>query len=149
MDVVDTRTRSRMMAGIRGANTAPEIVVRRALHRAGFRFRLNVRELPGKPDIVLPKHRAAIFVHGCFWHRHEGCRYTAIPATRPDFWAKKFDRNVERDNHAVEALRKGGWRVAILWECATRAFDETYREQLFGWLRSGGDMLIVGEAPQD
>src|SRR5689334_847166 len=104
-----------MMAGIGRRNTKPELVVRRALHRAGFRFRLDVQSLPGRPDIVLPKHRAVIFVHGCFWHRHAGCRFTTCPSTRPMFWERKFASNVARDRSVTAQLRDMGWRVATVW----------------------------------
>lgn len=119
-DVVDKKTRSRMMSGIRSTNTRPELAVRRTLHAAGLRYRLHVSDLPGKPDIVLHRHKLCIFVHGCFWHRHAGCRLTATPATRSEFWLDKFAQNVQRDQAAREALRQQGWRVFILWECGIR-----------------------------
>ncbi|MDE0054626.1 MAG: DNA mismatch endonuclease Vsr [Gammaproteobacteria bacterium] len=119
-DIVDKATRSRMMAGISGKDTKPELTLRRALHRRGFRFRLHVRNLPSKPDLVLRRHGAVCFVHGCFWHRHPGCRYATTPATRPDFWQAKFKSNVERDHRSKSQLLKAGWRVAIVWECALR-----------------------------
>ena len=97
-DIVDQQTRSRMMSGIRGKNTKPELALRRALHARGFRFRLHSGKVHGRPDLVLPKHRAVVFVHGCFWHRHEGCRYATTPSTRPEFWRAKFDANVARDS---------------------------------------------------
>ncbi|MGI9211244.1 MAG: very short patch repair endonuclease [Methylococcaceae bacterium] len=122
-DVVDSQTRSRMMSGIRGKNTEPEIVVRRALFRAGFRFRLHRKDLPGKPDIVLPGKRVAIFVHGCFWHLHAGCPYVKLPSTRREFWQEKLQGNVERDARVRVALIEMGWRVLILWECLTRNRD--------------------------
>jgi len=117
VDIVDRATRSRMMAGIRGTNTVPELAVRRFLHRSGFRFRLHGRQLPGRPDVVLPKYRAAVFVHGCFWHRHPGCRFATTPATRRAFWQGKFRENVERDRRQQRALRSAGWRVFVVWEC--------------------------------
>ena len=135
-DVVDKATRSRMMSGIKGRNTRPELVVRRALHAAGFRYRLHVPNLPGRPDIVLPKHRAIILVHGCFWHRHHGCRFTTTPATRPEFWAEKFARNVERDARDRQALQAAGWRIATLWECEVRKFDQCRVEGLIAWIHS-------------
>lgn len=136
VDVVDKATRSRMMSGIRGKNTNPEIKVRKALHAQGFRYRLHVADLPGRPDIVLPRYRAVVLVHGCFWHRHEGCRYATTPATRADFWSEKFRRNVERDEQAERALRDLGWRVATLWECDIKQFDAEALARLTGWLRS-------------
>jgi DNA mismatch endonuclease (patch repair protein) len=120
-DVVDRATRSRMMSGIRGRDTKPELIVRRYLHSAGFRFRLAPKNLIGKPDIVLPKHRTVVFVHGCFWHRHKGCRYAAVPATNKLFWAEKFAVNVKRDRHVQRQLRKDGWQVLVIWECQCSA----------------------------
>ena len=117
VDIVDRATRSRMMSGIRGRNTKPEVMVRRALHAAGLRFRLHRRDLPGVPDIVLPRWRAVVFVHGCFWHRHPGCRYATTPATNRAFWARKLSQNVLRDARQLRALRQLGWRVFVLWEC--------------------------------
>lgn len=123
-DVVDAATRSRMMAGIKGKNTRPEMVVRRALHKAGFRFRLHVKDLPGKPDIVLPKHRAVIFVHGCFWHGH-GCRNFKWPKTREAWWREKIGKNVERDRLKIEELWNAGWKVETIWECDIRVRGES------------------------
>jgi DNA mismatch endonuclease (patch repair protein) len=120
MDVVSKTVRSRMMAGIRGKDTLPEIHVRKVLHNHGFRFRLHSKNLPGKPDIVLPRYRVCIFVHGCFWHRHPECRYATSPKTRPEFWTEKFRQNVERDKKNREALLHMGWRVIEIWECAIR-----------------------------
>lgn len=135
-DIVDKATRSRMMAGIGGKNTKPEMMLRRALHAQGFRFRLHVASLPGKPDIVLPKHRAVILVHGCFWHRHPGCRFATTPATRPDFWSEKFRQNVLRDQRNQAALSNQGWRVATVWECDLRQGSGAI-EELVAWLREG------------
>lgn len=118
--MVDTLTpaqRSERMSRIRSRDTKPEIVLRSALHRLGFRFRLHGRRLPGKPDIVLPRYRTAIFVHGCFWHRHKGCKVATTPKSNTDFWVIKFDRNVARDARNVEELRRAGWRVLTVWEC--------------------------------
>lgn len=116
-------TRSQMMARIRSADTKPELVLRKALHAIGYRFRLHVRSLPGRPDIVMRKHRCAIFVHGCFWHGHQGCRNFRIPKTRREFWSAKIESNRERDMRSVEALLGTGWRVLVVWECATRSFQ--------------------------
>lgn len=135
-DVVDKATRSRMMSGIKGKNTKPEMVVRQGLHRAGFRFRLHARGLPGKPDLFLPKWHAAIFVHGCFWHRHEGCRFATTPATRPEFWNEKFAANVLRDQRTQLALIAAGWRVATVWECAVRRDPADTTERLALWISS-------------
>src|SRR5688500_5473333 len=115
-----TPCRSALMSRVRGKNTRPEIIVRRALHALGERFRVHCAELPGRPDIVLPRHSLAIFVHGCFWHRHPGCRLSSSPKTRVKFWTDKFATNVARDARNVGALESAGWRVGTLWECETR-----------------------------
>jgi DNA mismatch endonuclease, patch repair protein len=112
--------RSALMARIRSRDTGPELLVRKALHAAGFRFRLHRRDLPGTPDIVLPRHGTAILVHGCFWHRHEGCRMAGRPKTRTAYWDGKFAANLARDRAAVAALECRGWRVEIIWECEAR-----------------------------
>ncbi|MCD5985098.1 very short patch repair endonuclease [Pseudomonas sp. CDFA 610] len=117
MDVVDSATRSRMMSAIKGKNTRPELLVRKFLHAHGFRFRLHRKDLPGNPDIVMPKLKTCIFVHGCFWHRHAGCRYATMPKTRPLFWAEKFAKNVKRDLQSSLTLQQSGWRVITIWEC--------------------------------
>ena len=119
-DIVDSKRRSEMMAGIRGCDTAPELTVRRIAHRMGLRFRLHRKDLPGCPDLVFPKHRLVVFVHGCFWHRHRGCRYAYTPKSRVTFWSEKFAANVARDARQEAALRTLGWRVLIIWECETR-----------------------------
>ena len=108
-----------MMAAIGPRHTLPELSVRRVAHRMGLRFRLHVKGLPGRPDIVLPRHHTVIFVHGCFWHRHEGCANAVMPKTRPAFWASKFEQNVARDYRAIGALQAMGWRVVVIWECET------------------------------
>ena len=136
VDVVDPATRSRMMSGIGGRNTKPEIVVRKALFAAGFRFRLHRKDLPGRPDVVLPGRRVAVFVHGCFWHAHRGCRYAKTPASRREFWEAKLAANVERDARALDALLSAGWRVLVVWECATRSAEtrEALPELLRRWI---------------
>ena len=147
VDVVDSATRSRMMSGIRGRNTKPEILIRSLLHRHGFRFRLYVRELPGKPDIVLPRYHAVVFVHGCFWHGHD-CPLFKWPGTRPDFWREKIGRNQTNDNRAREALLASGWRVGIVWECALRGAGkntEGLAQSLADWLRSDALSIEVKE----
>lgn len=116
-DIVDKATRSRMMSAIKGKDTKPEMMVRRFLHACGFRFRLHRKDLPGKPDIVLPKYKVVIFVHGCFWHRHKGCPKATTPATNVDRWKTKFDDNVARDARNQAALREAGWDVIVVWEC--------------------------------
>jgi DNA mismatch endonuclease (patch repair protein) len=146
-DIVDQQTRSRMMSGIRGKNTKPELALRRALHARGFRFRLHSSRVYGRPDLVLPKHRAVVFVHGCFWHRHEGCRYTTSPSTRPEFWQAKFETNVARDGAVRRRLLEDGWRVATVWECALRKTDqvEAAVKILSFWLLSGAKQIQIGE----
>jgi DNA mismatch endonuclease, patch repair protein len=136
-DIVDALTRSRMMAAIGPKDTAPEMRVRRYLHALGLRFRIHDRRLPGKPDIVLPSLRAIIFVHGCFWHRHQGCRYATSPSSNIDFWERKFRRNVERDAAKTAALRAEGWRVHVVWECETQ--DELALENLFWRIAAGAE----------
>ena len=145
-DIVDKQTRSRMMSGIRGKDTKPEMVLRRALHARGFRYRLHEKDIPGRPDLTLAKHRAVIFVHGCFWHRHEGCRYATTPASRPMFWAEKFAANVRRDHAALDALVADGWRVATIWECALRkplSVEQTV-VAIEKWLLSDSQVLEIG-----
>lgn len=121
VDVVDKATRSRMMAGIRGKDTQPELFVRSLMHRAGFRYRLHEKKLPGKPDIVLPRYRSVIFIHGCFWHRHLNCKFAYLPKSRRDFWISKLEGNAARDKRNVIALRRLGWRVFTVWECRLSA----------------------------
>lgn len=142
-DIVDAATRSRMMSGIKGKNTKPEMMVRQRLHAMGFRFRLHDRSLVGKPDIVLPRWGACVFVQGCFWHRHQGCRFATTPATRPYFWAQKFAQNVERDRKTVTALHEAGWRVAMVWECALKRDGAAAIDQLAAWLHSEGPLVEI------
>lgn len=119
-DIMDTKRRSELMARIRNRDTTPELAVRRIAHRMGLRFRLHRKDLPGRPDLVFPKHRLTVFVHGCFWHRHEGCRYASTPKSRIAFWTEKFAANVERDARREAALRTLGWRVFVIWQCETK-----------------------------
>ena len=109
--------RSRNMSAIKSKNTKPEITVRKLLHSMGYRFRLHRKDLPGSPDIVLPKYKTVIFVHGCFWHRHENCKYATTPKTRKEFWEKKFRENINRDNLNQANLSLKGWKIIIIWEC--------------------------------
>lgn len=118
-DIVDRETRSRMMSGIRSKNTRIEVSLRKALFAQGFRYRINDARLPGKPDIVLPRHRAVVFVHGCFWHGHD-CTLFSLPASNSDFWRTKIDANRDRDLRVCDELAAHGWRVAVVWECALR-----------------------------
>ena len=110
-------SRSALMSRVRQKNTGPELAVRRCLHALGYRFRLHRTDLPGTPDIVLPKYRKAIFVHGCFWHRHQGCKKTTTPKTRVDFWKEKFQANVQRDENNTRDLCRAGWEPFVIWEC--------------------------------
>lgn len=112
------------MAAVRSKNTKPEIAVRKLLHAAGYRFRLHSKDLPGSPDIVLPKLKTVVFVNGCFWHRHQGCRFAAVPATRSDFWIHKFEENVQRDKRNYDLLRTLGWRVIVIWECEISSISD-------------------------
>ncbi|MCX7584912.1 very short patch repair endonuclease [Phenylobacterium sp. 58.2.17] len=119
MDGVDP-ARSALMRRVRREHSTPELIVRRELHGRGLRYRLHVRSLPGSPDLVFPSRRAVVFVHGCFWHRHPGCRATTMPRTRQAFWTDKFERNVERDAKMIAQLKAAGWNVHIVWECETK-----------------------------
>lgn len=143
-DIVSAETRSRMMSGIRGKNTKPEVVVRQGLHARGFRFRLHAKDLPGKPDLVLPKWNAVVLVHGCFWHRHERCRFATSPATRPDFWAGKFASTISRDRRNADALHAAGWRTATIWECALKRNSHEALHALEDWLRSDAQHIELG-----
>jgi DNA mismatch endonuclease, patch repair protein len=136
VDIVDSATRSRMMANIRGKDTKPELLLRKAMHARGFRFRLHDKRLPGSPDLIFPRYGAVVFVHGCFWHRHEGCRFATTPATRPDFWAEKFQANVARDRKYEAVLLAANWRVAIVWECDVKRFVDNAADSLANWLKT-------------
>ena len=115
--------RSRNMSAIKSKNTKPEIKVRKILHSMGYRFRLHSKDLPGSPDIVLPKYKTVIFVHGCFWHRHENCKYASTPKTRQEFWEAKFRENINRDKLNQENLSSKGWKIIIVWECEIKDKD--------------------------
>ena len=115
--------RSRNMSAIKSKNTKPEIIVRKLLHSKGYRFRLHKKDLPGSPDIVLPKYKTVIFVHGCFWHRHKNCMYASTPKTRQEFWNKKFNENINRDKINQENLSSKGWKIIIVWECEIKDKD--------------------------
>lgn len=120
VDVVSPAKRSQMMSGIKGKNSLPEMLVRKALFAMGCRFRLHRRDLPGTPDIAMPGRKIAVFVHGCFWHAHQGCKYAKTPSTRTEFWTAKLRGNVDRDRRAADKLAEMGWRVLTVWECSTR-----------------------------
>lgn len=138
-DVVSKEKRSEMMAGIRGKNTKPELLIRSGLHRRGFRFSLHRKDLPGKPDLVLPKYKAVIFVHGCFWHCHN-CHLFKWPKSHPDFWRNKIEGNRANDEKAVAQLRRDGWRILVIWECALKGKEKLplvdVLDQSLEWLQS-------------
>lgn len=134
-----------MMRGITGKNTKPEIEIRRRLHAAGLRFRLHAASLPGRPDLVIRKHQTVVFIHGCFWHGHKGCRYFKMPATNSEFWQHKIRMNIERDLRQVAVLLNMGWRVAIVWECAVRADPDSAVHRLVEYLPgTAGEIEISG-----
>ena len=152
-DIVSPETRSRMMAGIRGKNTKPELFVRKALHARGFRYRLHDRTLPGKPDMSFPKYRAVILVNGCFWHGHD-CHLFKWPSTNKEFWRRKITRNRQKDGETLHSLKEKGWRVAVIRECAlkgkTRLNPDDVINTAAKWLFSGhGDRVIEGVLKED
>ncbi|WP_127651336.1 very short patch repair endonuclease [Pseudomonas koreensis] len=132
-DIVSPEHRSKMMSMIKSKNTKPEMIVRSMCHELGFRYRLHRKDLPGSPDLVFPKHRLCIFVHGCFWHRHPGCKYAYTPKSRPDFWLPKLAKNVERDLQVQERLKALGWKVVIVWECHTKDREILHNEIRFAF----------------
>lgn len=127
LDILTKEKRSWVMSRIHGHDTGPELVVRSTLHRMGYRFRIHRKDLPGRPDVVLPKLKTVVLVHGCFWHRHRGCRFAYDPGSRQEFWQKKFAQNVERDKEVSRILRCLGWRVLVIWECQTRSAEQLSR----------------------
>jgi len=145
-DTVSSAVRSRMMAAVKGKNTKPELAIRSALHRSGFRFRLHRKDLPGRPDLVFPGRNAILFVHGCFWHGHD-CHLFRWPKSREDFWRGKIRRNIERDRQQRQALAEAGWRIGTVWECAlkgkTRLPFESVVDQCAIWLKSDIKTLEV------
>lgn len=148
-DVVDKATRSRMMSGIRGKDTQPELFVRSGLHSLGFRYRLHVADIPGKPDLVLPKYQALILIHGCYWHGHD-CRYFKLPSTNRRFWENKLSTNRTRDERVLTQQIALGWRVLIIWECAVRAAHKSSTQTFMisdvaTWLRSNSQYAIIDE----
>lgn len=134
------------MAGIRGKNTRPEIFIRKCLHAKGFRYRLHVRYLPGKPDIVLPKYRAAVFVNGCFWHGHD-CHLFRLPGTRTEFWKKKIGDNRQRDERVIRMILEAGWRVLTIWECAIRGRESRNADEVIDqtatWIDSDSPLMEI------
>ncbi|GMO93603.1 very short patch repair endonuclease [Bradyrhizobium sp. TM239] len=136
-----------MMSGIRGKNTKPELLLRRALHDLGLRYRLHGPGLPGRPDIVFPRHHAVVQIQGCFWHRHDTCRFATSPSSNIEFWEKKFGETVKRDKRNLAALRQLGWRVAIVWECEiNEKGGEAVAGRIVKWLASGRPVLEIPAA---
>lgn len=136
MDIVDTKTRSSLMSGIRSKNTKPEMTLRRFLHSRGFRFKLHAPSLPGKPDLVLAKYKLCIFVNGCFWHRHPGCKYATMPKSNFAFWQEKLSTNVRRDTQVMLQLQTQGWRIFRIWECGLRNANAPALEMLVQLIKS-------------
>lgn len=152
IDIVDSITRSRMMAGIKSRNTKPELLIRSLLHNRGFRFRLHVKDLPEKSDIVLPKYHSVIFINGCFWHGHQECHLFRLPATRTEFWQEKIYRNQTNDSRAIDLLLANNWRVCIVWECSIRGAKkdpEKVISTIAEWLTGDELFLEVRETPRD
>lgn len=148
VDVVSPAKRSEMMSGIRGKDTKPEMIIRKALHKRGFRYRVHYSGLPGKPDLVFPSRKAVIFVHGCFWHGHD-CSLFKWPSTNKEFWKRKITENKKRDRKALSSLPKHGWRTLVIWECSLKGrarpdFDQTMKK-LIEWLDSQEKFLEIGE----
>ena len=148
VDVVSSSVRSRMMAGIRGRDTQPEMLVRRYLHGHGFRYSLSRRDLPGRPDLVLTRHEVVVLVHGCYWHGHVGCRYATTPSTRREFWQAKISGNRERDARVVSELKELEWRIAIVWECTLRRNSEVALRRLERFVKSTRRQIEIGSPPQ-
>ena len=148
MDTVDKKTRSRIMASVGQRDTGPEMRLRRILHRRGLRYRLHDRSLPGSPDLVFPRFRAVVFVHGCFWHVHDGCKFATRPSSRKEFWKEKFTANRKRDRRNYEALAASGWRVLVVWECAIKGCKENELDKLgkvvARWLKSDNGYGEIG-----
>lgn len=141
-DVMTRDQRSAAMSAIRAKNTTPELRVRKALWRRRFRFRLHVRGLPGRPDVVLPKWNCVVFVNGCFWHAHDACPAFRLPSTRPEYWRAKIGANRERDSRSYRALTEAGWRIAVIWECAVRVDCEATVDALSSWLTGTEDQRL-------
>ena len=150
-DVVSPAVRSRMMAGIQGKNTRPELLLRRALHRKGFRYRIHVSGLPGKPDMVFPGKKAVILIHGCFWHGHD-CHLFKWPSSRIEFWRTKIGQNKERDKRAVEQLTEAGWRILTVWECALKGRERRAQDTLIDtveqWLTTESENIEIKGLPR-
>ncbi len=148
MDVVNKQTRSKMMSNIKSKNTKPELTIRSLLHQKGFRFRIHDKNLPGKPDIVLKKYNAVIFIHGCYWHRHENCKLASTPRQNVEFWNKKFSDNMRRDSEVFYQLKLLGWRTAVIWECSIRDKKNLpdYVDRLVSWLQSDSEYIEIPDS---
>lgn len=144
-DVHDSRTRSYNMSRIKGKDTKPEMLVRKFLFADGFRYRLHDKKLPGKPDIVLPKYKTVIFVNGCFWHGHEGCKYYVIPKTRTDWWVNKINHNKANDLKTKQSLKKKGWKVVVIWECELKSskIQKTLKKLKLNRLKIDDDLYVI------
>lgn len=138
MDTLSKAERSERMSRIRGSDTKPELALRSAMHRLGFRFRLHGSNLPGRPDLIFPKYRAVVFVHGCFWHQHNGCKIATTPKSNTVFWQAKFKRNVDRDLKVAKSLEQLGWRVFTVWECEVANLEKTGQIAAFLAVALGG-----------
>ena len=149
-DIVDKKTRSRIMSQIKGKNTKPELIVRSELHKLGLRFRIHYKSLPGKPDIVLPKYKTVVFVHGCFWHHHN-CKYFQWPKSNREFWERKINRNITRDIEVIEQLIQLDWRVLQIWECCIRGKSEQQisktMKSAYKWIIKKRNTEVQGEFP--
>ncbi len=135
MDIWSKQKRSEVMSRIRGKNTKPEMILRSELFKQGLRFRVHLKDLPGKPDIVLPKYKTAIFVHGCFWHYHKDCKEGRIPSTNTKFWKEKFQQNISKDETNIKALRKDKWKVHVVWECEIEKHLERTMKKLLNKIK--------------
>lgn len=145
-DPLTVEQRRRTMSRVRSKDTSLEVRVRSALHAHGFRFRIHRKDLPGTPDIVFAQYRAIVLVHGCFWHRHAGCKHTTDPATRPEFWQRKFQATIERDNRVVDELFEKGWRIGVVWGCALQGGQEVDVAMTIGnWLKFGDRYIEIPE----
>lgn len=149
-DIVDIETRSRIMASVGQRDTGPELRLRHSLHRLGLRYRLHERKLPGSPDLVLPRFNAVVFIHGCFWHIHKGCKFATKPLSRKEFWREKFEANIKRDRKNYDALAAKGWRVLVVWECAIKGKKDNEMEALGkevkNWLKSSQKYCEIGSS---
>lgn len=155
MDIFTPEQRHKVMAAVKGRDTKPEILIRKLLFSLGYRFRIQRKDLPGKPDIVLPRHKTAIFVNGCFWHQHPGCAASRIPASNTEYWAAKLSRNAERDRKNYALLREMGWRVIVIWECEIKTILQTHRvpglppKEAKPYADDADDALIAAEGSGD